>query len=483
MGTIQRDTVKGVKWSLVERLSTLGIQFVLGLVLARLLTPADYGLVGLLGIFFAISQSFIDSGFSNALIRKVDRTELDFSTAFYFNIAVGLACYGVLFLLAPCIASFFNAPVLCPILRVSAINLLIGSLTVVQVAKLTIEIDFKSQAKASVVASSVSGVFGIILAWHGYGVWALVAQGLASSVVYAVTIWWLARWHPMLAYSWTSFHNMFSYGSKLLASGLLHTLYSNMTTVVIGKFYTPGELGYYSRGESIANLPCRNFIGVLQRVTFPILARLQDDDDRLLAVYRKYIRITSLGIIFMMTLLAALAKPLVLLLLTDKWSEAIPFLQIFCFALMFDHICQLNLNLLQVKGRSDLFLRLEIVKKAVAFLILMASIPFGVLAICLSKVVYTQIAVFANTYYTGKLFGLGYFRQFADFCPYLVLSLLACLPAYLLAEFVDVCWVGLPLGAVVASTLYGLMLRLRNDEAYGEFVRPVLVRLKKKMTR
>lgn len=477
MSGIKEQTISGVKWSAIERFSVQGVQFLLGLMLARLLSPSDYGIIGMVGIFFAISQTFVDSGFSNALIRKIDRTEIDFSTVFYFNIVVGFVCSAIIFLLAPWIAAFFYQPILTDVTRVLSINVFLGSLTTVQYAKLTIAINFKTQAQISLVSTVLSGCLGVYLAWIGYGVWALVYQSVVASILRVLLLWIRVRWIPVWTYSWKSFRTLFSYGSKLLLSGLLHTLYTEMTTIVIGKFYTPKELGNYSRGQAIATLPCANITSVLQRVTFPIFSRIQDDDKHLISVYRKYIILSSMVIFFVMTLLVFLAKPLVLFLLTDKWMNAVVFLQIYSFAIMFDHICQINLNLLQVKGRSDLFLKLEIVKKSISMMILFASIPFGVLFICISKVIYTQIAVFLNTYYTGKLFCLGYWQQLRDFMPYLLLSVIACSGIYGLSLVIEDNLALLIVGTLVSTVIYVSLLYIKRDEIFMEFAYPVIKRL------
>lgn len=459
MKSVKQETLSGVKWTAIEKFSVQGIQFLLGLIMARLLSPSDYGTVGMLAIFFAVSQTVIDSGFGNALVRKIDRTETDFSTVFYFNIVVSVACYILLFTIAPWVGSFFNMSILCPILRVQSINLILNSMMGIQVAKLTIDINFKALAKRSLWSSIVSGVFGIILAYNGFGVWALVYQSILSTFINLVFIWIYCKWKPRREFSWQSFRELFSYGSKLLLSGLLNTIYVNLTPIIIGKYFSPRDLGFYSRGTHLARYPGDNINGVLQRVTFPVFAKLQNDDEHLIHAYRKYISITSMCIFYGCVLMASIGKPLVLLLLSSKWAEAIIYLQIFSFSIMFDHINSINLNLLQVKGRSDLFLRLEIIKKTISTIILFASIPFGVIGICISKVIYTQIAVFINTYYTGKLFHLGYIDQFRDFGGYLILSIIACVPAYLLT-FLDIPYiVTLILGASTSTILYFIFLR------------------------
>lgn len=474
---IKKDTLKGVKWTAIEKIALQGIQFVIGLILARLLTPSDFGLVGMLTIFISVSQTFVDGGFSNALIRKIDRTDTDCSTAFYFNIAIGIVCYGLLYVASPWVADFFNTPILGDLLKVLSLSIFINSLAVVQVAKLTVDINFKAQARATVLSVVLSGCIGIGLAYHGYGVWSLAWQTVFGALFKCIILWFQTKWKPKAVFSMDSFANLFSYGSKLLISNLIGTVYANMTTIAIGKFYTPKDLGYYSRGQQFAHLPSTAIIDTIGRVTFPILAKIQNDDARLASVYRKYIKVTSLPILFFLTLLAAIAKPLILVLLTEKWLDATLFLQIFCFAFMTEHISKLNLNLLQVKGRSDLYLRLEITKKIIAFGILMCSIPLGVVVICLSKVLNGHITLFINTYYTGKLFGLSYLKQFSDFMKYMLLSLLACAPAYALTfvEIHPLCQ--LVLGCIMACVLYCLLLR--KDAIMIEIINMVKSKIKK----
>lgn len=466
--SVKEQTLSSVKWTAVEKFSLQGIQFILSLVMARLLSPSDYGTVGMIAIFLSISRTFIDSGFANALIRKKDRTEDDFCTVFYFNIFISSVCYIILFLIAPWVADFFKTPILRAILRVQSINLLINSLVQIQITKMTIDLNFKAGAKIAIVSSIISGICGILLAYFGFGVWAIVFQGIISAIVSAICLVYAIRWRPKLVFSWDSFLSMFSYGNKLLASGLLNTIYANMTTLVIGKFYTSKDLGYYNRGTHFARFPVDTANGIVGRVTFPIMAKIQDDDEYLISVYRRYIRIMSLVIFFGCAAMAAMAKPLILLLLTEKWKESVIFLQIYAFAIMFDHINKINLNLLQVKGRSDLFLKLEIIKKTISTVILFSSIPFGVIGICISKVIYSQIAIVINTYYTGKLFGLGYLSQFRDFSKYLILSVLACLPAALISFIGDNNIISLLIGGVISLSLYVVMLR--KDESLIQLV-------------
>jgi O-antigen/teichoic acid export membrane protein len=421
--SLKQKTVSGVIWSSVERFSVQGVQFVMGIIMARLLLPSDYGLIGMLAIFLAISQSFIDSGFSNALIRKLNRTEEDFSTVFYFNIVVGLFFYFLLFFTSPYIASFYHAPLLASLTKVVALNILINSLTIVQRAKFTINVDFKTQMKASLLAVVISGIIGIGLACQGFGVWALAVQSVVNSGINMLMLWIYSRWIPIRVFSIASFKEMFSYGSKLLISGLLDTTYKNIYTLVIGKKFPSADLGYYTRADQFSQFPSSNMTGILQRVTFPVLSSIQNDGNRLKETYRKFLRLSAFVIFPMMIGLSAVADPFIRLILTDKWSGVILLLQILCLSRMWYPIHAINLNLLQVKGRSDLFLRLEIIKKIIGVSILCITLSKGVTAMCIGMVFSSLIAVIINTYYTGKLINIGYFKQMKDLLPILSYSL------------------------------------------------------------
>lgn len=464
-GSIKEQTLSGIKWNALGQFSTYAIHFVLGIVIARLLDPADYGVIGMLTIFMAIAQSFVNSGFGNALIRKTDRTEVDCSTVFYFNVAVAVLLYGALFFSAPAIAAFYNTPLLTDVVRVYSLTLVIGTLGIVPRALRSVAVDFKTQAYASVISVIVSGLVGLYLAYSGYGVWALVWQSIISSCVGVAVIWVLARWRPLLVYSWESFRSMFSYGSRLLASGLLHTVYTHASSILIGKFYTPAELGNYDRGNSIASLPSLKLSDVFHSVTFPILSKLQDNDERLKNVYHKYVAMTSLVIFFIMTLLAVVARPLVLLLLTEKWLGAVPFLQVFCFAYMFDSICRLNNNMLFVKGWSGMFLRLEIIKKAIVTPFFLLAIPYGPLVICYVAVLHTVVDISCSTYCLKKFLGIE-LRQYARVAKYFLLALLACVPALVVCRLSVSPWVSLSVGVASAGLLYWALLH-RDENMKG----------------
>lgn len=473
MGDIRNQTIYGLKWSALERISVQGIQFLIGVILARLLPPSDFGVIAMLTIFLAISQTIIDGGFSNALIRKVDRSEADYSTVFIFNIIIGVLLCLIVVWAAPYIAAFYEMPQLSSVMKVLALTLLFNSFSVVFYAILTINIDFRSIAIANFVSAIISGVIGIVMAYQGWGVWSLVFQSVSRSVINALLVAVLAKWRPKFFFSRVSFVEMFSYGSKILISSLINTVYANLTPMIIGKFYTSKDLGYYDRGRQFGVLPINYIVQTYERVTFPIMSQLQNDDTRLIDAYRKYIKSASLIMFIVVMLIIALAKPIILVILSAKWVEAIIYLQLFCVAEMFNHVTRLNLVLLQVKGRSDLFLRLEVIKKAISLSMLLCAAPFGIIPICISQILYSQIAMYINTYYTKKLFGLSYLMQVKDFSKYLVYAVVACVPAYLMVLFDVPSLLCIIVGSVVALALYTKVL-LWNDSIFKE-MRSVIV--------
>ncbi|MCQ2091766.1 MAG: lipopolysaccharide biosynthesis protein [Fibrobacter sp.] len=421
---LKKKTAMGMIWSAVERFSTQGIQFLFGIVLARLLTPSDYGIIAMLTIFLAISQTFIDSGFANAVIRKIDRTEKDMATMFFFNIGMSIVCYAVIFFAAPFIASFYNMPDLTLILRVLAIRLILQSFSTIQVTSLTISINFKKQAKISLISAIISGCVGIGFAYAGYGVWSLVIQALFSTAFSSILYWIVVRWYPQCFFSKESFKNLFSYGSKLLISGLLDTTLKNIYPLVIGKFYSAAQLGGYSKAERFAQFPSSNLTAILQRVSFPVLSKLQNEPERLRSSYIKFLNYATFIVFPLMTGLLALTKPLTLLLLTEKWSGMIMLLQILCLAMMWYPVHSINLNLLQVLGRSDLFLKIEVIKQILGISLLCGALPFGVTALCLAKVADSWICLVINTYYSGKLMNAGFFTQMKFMFPTFINALL-----------------------------------------------------------
>lgn len=468
--SLKHKTLKGTIWSSIERFSVQGVQFIVMIIMARILTPEDYGLVGMLTIFIAISQSLIDSGFSQALIRKRDRRQIDNSTVFYFNIAIGAILYLVLFFSAPLIANFYHEPQLIPITRVISLSVFINSLVVVQRALLTVEIDFKTQTKASFTAVISSGIIGIWMVYAGYGVWAIVTQQLVNLSVNALLLWILSHWRPSLEYSWTSFRELFNFGSKLAGAGILDTLYKNIYLIIIGKIFKASDLGYYTRAQQFSEFPSSNLTGIIQRVTFPVLCSIQEDNERLKNVYRRFLRLSAFLIFPLMIGLAAVAHPLVILLLKEQWAFTAILLQILCFNMMWYPIHAINLNLLQVKGRSDLFLKLEVYKKIIGVTVLCVTVPMGLVAMCVGSVLSSLIALIINTYYTGKLIQVGFFSQMKDLMPTLFYSLSMGIVVYGITYFIPENSLKLTAGILVGGIYFLVITYLTGSQDRRELI-------------
>lgn len=457
MESLKKKTVRGVAWSTVDRLSVEGIKFLVMIIIARKLSPSDYGLVGMLAIFIAVSDSLINSGFSQALIRKQDRTEVDNSTVFYFNVVVSLLLYAVLYFVAPAVAEFYEEPLLKPVMRVMCLLIVIASFAIVQRALLTANIDFKTQTKASAIASLVSGAVGVYLAYHGYGVWTLVYQQLTNNGLNTLLLWLLSKWRPQLTFSWRSFQGLFSFGSKLMMVGLLDTIYNNLYQLVIGKFYSSSSLGFFTRARHFAEFPASNVTMILQRVTYPVLCTIQEDNDKLSTIYRRMLKLSAFAMFPILTGLAAVSYSLVDMLIGEKWHEAATLLIPICFSMMWYPVNSINLNLLQVKGRSDLFLKIEIVKKIMGLSILAATLPFGVLVMCYGIVLSTVLSLLINTYYTGIMINVGFIRQMRDIMPTFLVCVVMFAVVYYVQFLMGSSWltlvVGILLGAVIFLSL------------------------------
>lgn len=421
--SLKSQAAKGVMWNAIERFSTQGIQFVLTIVIARILSPDDYGLVAMLGIFMAIAQTLVDSGFGNALIQKKDRSEKDYSTTFYFNIIVSGFIYLLLFILAPWIASFYDQPQLIPITRIFGLMLIINSFSIVQQARLTVVLDFKKQALASLLSVLFGGSVGVWMAYNGFGVWTLVCQGLLSALSRSFFLWLYAGWTPRWIFSWDSFKGLFSFGSKIMLSAMLHTIYTNMYSLVIGKVFSAVELGYFNRAYTLGQFPVQNFSNIVFRVVYPIQCRYQDDKEKFDYVFVTYLRLSCFFVFPIMMSIAILSHPLISLLLTDKWLPAVPFLQIICIAQMWDPVMRINSSALDAKGRSDYRLYSEVIKKIVAFSILFLSIPFGIKIMCIGLVIYSFADMAIIIGYSRKVTGIGYIKHIRHIFPFVLLSI------------------------------------------------------------
>lgn len=468
MASIKQETISGAKWGMLQKLTLQPLQLVYGMVLARLITPAEMGIVGLTAIFFAVATQLSSAGFGAALVRKLDRTEEDCCTMFWFNVGMSFLVSLILFLLAPWFTRFYNQPELLWLTRASAINMFLSSTASVHWTLYQCRRDFKTPA----IVQSTTAIAGmpvcLTLAWMGWGVWALMWQGIFTTLLTLVIVWVISPWKPHFVFSRRAFANLFLFGSKLALSGMLHTLYTHARTFIIGKFYTPAQLGFYDRGAKVAHLAPDTLCGILGNVIYPVLCTVQDDNERLTSAYRKYMRITTLGVAWCTMLLIAMAYPAVELMYGKTWLPCVPYLQIIAIGWAANHMSTINLNLLMVKGRSDLFLRLEIIKKTVSIAMLLYAATISVEAICWASAIYCHMAVAFNAYFTGKILGLTWWTQQKDYLPYFLIAGITCIPAYCLTLTQLPIVLQLVIGGFSALLLYCGALHCFKESAYVE---------------
>ena len=474
---LKNKSMKGMAWTGVARLLKQVIQFAIGILLARQLMPEDYGIIGMLAIFIAIGETFLDSGFASALIQKKDRTEVDYSTVFFFNVVVSLVLYAIIFISAPWIADFYSLPILTGVTRVVSLALIINGLTIIQTAKLSIELNFHLQAIADISSVIMGGLLALYLAYHDWGVWSLVFQGISSAGIRALILWLFSHWCPMWAFSYESFRRMFSFGSKLLCSGMINTIYDNLYTLVIGKAFTASQVGFFNRGDHFAQLPTKTVQDMVVKVNYPILSSMQDDEEKLEATYKKLLAAPMFLLYPLLIGLIVLGAPLVEVLIGAKWLPCVPIMQIICIGCMFDPLTHINLNLLYVKGRTDLVLKLEFIKKPIGFLLLFISIPFGVLWMCVGRSLYSLIAYIFNCYYTDKMIHYGFFSQMKVLLPIIFRSVLMGIVVFFVIQCFDNLWVKLFVGSIAGVISYTLFCILSKDNTFFE-VRAMVMRSK-----
>lgn len=420
---LKKNVISSLFWRFSERTAAQGVSFIVSVILARLLTPEDYGLIGLITVFISIATVFISSGFGNALIQKENATQTDFSSVFYFSIFMGVAIYVVLFFTAPFIAVFYNEPLLIPVIRVLSLSLIIAGINSVQQAYVSRTMQFKRFFYSTIIGTVISAFIGIFMAYKGFGVWALIAQNLSNQIIDTCVLWFTVKWRPTFEFSFSEMKKMFDYGWKLLFSSLLDTVYNNLYSLVIGKVYSAKDLGYYNRGRNIPNLVITNINGSIQSVMFPAFSNCQGDKVRLKAMVRRSIMTSTYLIMPAMIGLAAVAEPLTILLLTDKWLPSVPFMQFSCFILAFWPIHTANLQAINAVGRSDIFLKLEIIKKIIGFSIMIISIPFGLYTMMIGNCFSAVVSSILNASPNRKLLNYGYREQIKDILPALLLSL------------------------------------------------------------
>lgn len=452
--SVRSQLLHGVAWNFVEKVLMRGASFVIGIILARLLSPSDFGLIGMLAIFVAISGVFIEGGFAKALIQRKDCKDIDFSTAFVANVTMSLVIYVVMFLAAPYIADFYNEPILTDLTRILSLNFILGSFNIVQRAKLMAAVDFKSLAQINVISVLISGAVGISMAYYGLGVWSLVGQTLCSTVVLIILFPTYSKWKPSIRFSKESFKQLFGFGSKLMVTGIYSVILNNISTICIGRFYKSGQLGFYTRASQFSEIISSTLYDVLGNVTFPVLSHLQDDHERLLIVYRRSLFLTALVIFPLMILCAMLSRPMVIILLTEKWLPCVVLMQWLFLARLFTPLSAINMNILNAIGRSDLFMKLDFSKAPLILIVLAITIPISVEAITIGSFITSFLCFFINAYLPGRILGYDAIKMICDW-RYIFLSIgIMILAVFAYLYFVTNVWLQLLGGGLIGIAVY-----------------------------
>lgn len=458
--SFQQGLKSGIIWSAIERFSGQGMQFVLSIVIARILLPSDYGLIAMMSIFIGLSQNLVDSGFVDALVQKRNRTEVDYNTTFFFNIGLGIIIYLILFFVAPMIAAFYKEPQLVELVRVFGILPFVTSLGLVLRAKMLISSEFKVLAITGLLSVVVSGALGVWMAYRGYGVWSLVAQTLLNHLCNSLFMWLYLRWIPRLEISFSSFKSLWTFGSKILATAMIHTLYINMYALLIGKRYSATETGLFNRSQTLAMFPALNITTILLKVFYPMECKIQDDNEALRRTFLISIRLACFVIFPLMLGLASLAKPFILVLLGNQWIDAVPLLRILSVAYMWNGLMLLNNSIIYVKGRTDYTLKAEIIKKTLGVIMLLLLLPFGLYAICIGFILYIFIDIFIITHYVKKVLDITLWCEIKEIAHSLFLSTAMAIGVYFLTLNITEPIYQLIIGVVSGIIFYVSIARL-----------------------
>ena len=421
--SLSKQATSGLVWTFTQQFGNQIVGFVVSMILARILMPEEFGLIGMIAIFISIGKALVDSGLTQSLIRSQDLDQADFSTVFFFNLVASVIVYALIFFSAPLISIFYDKEILTPLVRLFCVTFIIDAFSSIQKARLTKIMNFKTQAIIAIPSTIFGGVVGIIMAYMGYGVWSLVWSTIASSTLGSIQFWFYSKWSPSFIFDISKFKDHFGFGYKLTLSSLLTKIFDNIYIIVIGKFFSASQVGFYTRAETMKQLPVTNISSALNKVTYPLFASIQNDDVRLKRVYKKLMQMVVFVIAPTLVFLAILAEPTFRLLFTEKWLPAVPFFQLLCVTGILYPIHAYNLNVLKVKGRSDLFLKLEVIKKIIIILTIVMSIRFGIFALLYGQIFTSLLAFFINTHYTGKFINYTTWQQSKDIIPILLISL------------------------------------------------------------
>jgi teichuronic acid exporter len=422
--SLKKQAINGMLWTFIQQFGVQGINFLVSLILARLILPSEFGLIAMISVFIGIGNTLINSGMSQSLLRTKNPDEDDFSTIFYFNISVSIFVYLLIFSLAPFIAQFFHQEILKLVIRVYCLTFIINSFSSIQIIRLTLKFDFKSQALISIPSILAGSIVGLILAYLNFGVWSLIWSSIIQSVISTLQYWYFGNWIPIFKFNKSKILNHWQFGNKLLVSGLIDNIFINIYSIAIGKYFNPEQAGYFQRADSLKQFPVSNISAIVSKVTYPLLSSIQNDDLRLKEIYRKILQTVMYSVTPILIISAILAHPIIEMLYTSKWLHAVPFFQILCFSGILYPIHIYNLDLLNVKGRSDLFLKLEIVKTIPIIIIILISVNWGINGLLISTIFSSIFSLYINSYYTSTLINYGFKNQLLDLLPIMVISII-----------------------------------------------------------
>ncbi len=462
---LRSKTISGFKWSFLDNVGRLGGQFVIGLILTRLLTPTDFGLVGMLTIFIVIGQSLTNSGFGQALIQKKDANDADFSTVFYFNILASSLIYIIFYFSAPLIAKFYNQPQLIILTKVICLSFLLNAFGLIHITYLEKQLDFKAPSLIGIVSVVFSGIISIIMAYKGFGVWALVTNTVLKSLVTTILLWKISYWKPKLIFSIVSLKSLFSYGSKILVAGLIQSFFQNIYYLIIGRFFTAQNLGYYTRASQFKDLPIITITSVVSKVTFPIFSTIQDNDEKLISGYTKALRLLSMASLPMMVFIFISCKPLIHIFLGAKWLPVVPYLKVMTLYGWIYVIHVMNTQIITVKGRSDYYLHLRIIDKVLVVISIFVTYKYGILAMIYGHMVATILTYFIGSVYLNKLINITLSHQFKNIFPFFISGLMMLLLSNSLTYVISNEIIYFILSVLTGSLIYlGLLWIFKVDE-------------------
>lgn len=465
MSSIKNQSLKGSFWSLFDSLCTQGFSFFIGVILTRLLTPADYGTIGVTTIFIVLANVFVDCGFGNALIRKKDRSQEDLSTAFFYNFSVSIGVYIIIFLIAPFVASFFRMPVLVKLLRVLGLCVIFQSFSIVQTAILIANFRLKTIAIVNICTLIPMGCLGVFIAYKGMGVWTLVIQQVGNALLRSMWLWFLSKWKPSFVFSKESFHYLFNFGWKLLGANFIGSFFNEIYSFFIGRFLGSSELGLYTKAKQLSEYPRSIINSVINKVVLPVMVETQGDTDRIREVYGKLIRMLGLMIFPLFGLLFLVGYPLIIILWSEKWESTVQLFQLFCIGMAYGPFSTLNFCLLQLLNRTDLTLKLEFIKKPVCLAMLVAGIPFGLVGIVVSASLYCIVGTLINMYPTYKLLNYSYYTQLKDLMHGFILTFILVAILYYPMSLIGILWLRLIVSSISFIVLYIICSYLFNKKA------------------